>query len=212
MGKQYVQSVKPRPVLSLNTKPADDSEDSREVRFSEAVSTAAPVTPARLTNAITVVGGHVGQQSAHAMSASQMDRGGHAKSAHKWVESVDRFGELVDNVWRAMDREGRIDPSRGVTVALIDDGVDSTSPALQGRILPGRTFSYMDESRMRSWYTSEKGHGTVMASSIARVCPMAKIYPLRLNTTGSKSWKSSIDSRSAAEVIHNRLLYYVAVE
>ncbi|KDN69818.1 putative conserved hypothetical protein [Colletotrichum sublineola] len=52
---------------------------------------------------------------------------------------------------------------------------------LAGRILPGRTFGF-EGDRNLPWYASESGHGTVLASMIARICPMAKIYPIRLNT------------------------------
>lgn len=85
-----------------------------------------------------------------------------------------------------------------VIVALIDDGVDNTHPPLVGKILPGETFAYNGD-RVRPWFVSESGHDTIMASMICRVCPMAKIYPIRLNMLGQRT----IDVKSAAPVCHN---------
>lgn len=68
-----------------------------------------------------------------------------------------------------------------IIVALIDDGVDIMVEQLADRILTGKSFCEHDD-RTFPWFTSESGHGTVMASMIATVCPMAKIFPIRLKT------------------------------
>src|SRR5437879_4500268 len=51
----------------------------------------------------------------------------------------------------------------GVTVAVIDSGVDSSVPELQGQLLPGTDFS--DDHRGANY--DGEGHGTSMAMIIA---------------------------------------------
>ncbi|ROW04705.1 hypothetical protein VMCG_04794 [Cytospora schulzeri] len=88
-----------------------------------------------------------------------------------------------------------------VVVALIDDGVVSLNEYLAGRVLEGKTFDYHD-GVVGQYYNSDKGHGTEMAKLILRVCPMAKIYPIRLKTYLSEDGESKIDLKSAALAIN----------
>lgn len=142
-------------------------------------------------------------------SAPSGERNMISTAPHRWLESTDTFADHIENIWKDIVREAKKRPSRKtaggdhasgtpaantsaplksqhgseeeIIVALIDDGVDTMEDQLAGRVLPGRTFCFQDGRNM-PWYASETGHGTVMASMIARVCPMAKIYPIRLNT------------------------------
>ncbi|WP_242645835.1 type VII secretion-associated serine protease mycosin [Streptomyces triculaminicus] len=76
----------------------------------------------------------------------------------------------------------------GVTVAVIDSGVDATLPDLRGQVLEGRDFTGRgDDGR-----TDAKGHGSRMAMFIAAtgkgdgtwgLAPGAKILPLRASGT-----------------------------
>ncbi|KAK0632448.1 hypothetical protein B0T14DRAFT_490811 [Immersiella caudata] len=149
---------------------------------------------------------------------------------HRWLDATDAFAEQVANVWRKIVQErtkaaktaidavvtsrGSISPSdraaveaaKGppaeIIVAVIDDGVDTTVEQLSRRVLTGRTFSYDEErDRVRPWYVSENNHGTIMASMIVRVCPMAKIYPIRLSTGRN----GTIDPSSAPAAIEAAL-------
>lgn len=88
---------------------------------------------------------------------------------------------------------------KDVVVALIDDGVDSCDDDLAGRILPGKTFDYQDDS-MGPHFVSARGHGTVMARMITRVCPMAKIYPIRLKMQQDEKGEPRVVMKSAALV------------
>lgn len=82
---------------------------------------------------------------------------------------------------------------RGITVAVIDTGVDDTLPDLRGRVLPGRDLaprSAGDE------HTDYEGHGTTMALLIAGtgrgdggsgtlgLAPDSKILPIRTSDHG----------------------------
>ncbi|MFF1476075.1 type VII secretion-associated serine protease mycosin [Streptomyces sp. NPDC058301] len=85
---------------------------------------------------------------------------------------------------------------KGITVAVIDSGVDDTLPDLQGQVLPGFDLS----KQQGNAHTDYKGHGTAMASLIAGtgrrtggngaygLAPGVKILPIRVppSDEGSK--------------------------
>lgn len=91
-----------------------------------------------------------------------------------------------------------------INVALIDDGVSIPNIELCDKILGGKSFDYVEiekKRHIRPYYASERGHGTVMARMISRVCPMAKIYVIRLETHyDHQEQKVRITPNSAAEV------------
>ncbi|MET9383144.1 type VII secretion-associated serine protease mycosin [Streptomyces sp. NPDC002928] len=79
----------------------------------------------------------------------------------------------------------------GVTVAVIDSGVDSSHPDLTGQVLPGKDFNGAGDP-----HEDNVGHGTGMASIIAGhghgvndsagvmgLAPKSKILPVRVNVT-----------------------------
>lgn len=109
-----------------------------------------------------------------------------------WESTVQRFLE------ERQDQGTSEGVERDVTIALIDDGVDKFDIGRSSQILQGKSFDFHDD-RLNPPYLSAKGHGTVMASIILRVCPMAKIYPIRLKTSSDASGNSTID-RYAARV------------
>ncbi len=93
----------------------------------------------------------------------------------------------VEKVWRTSQGEG-------VTVAVIDSGVDASHPDLTGQVLPGKDFTYADDP-----HKDDDGHGTGMASLIAGhghgangsagvvgLAPKAKILPIRYGSSGDK--------------------------
>ncbi|MEV2210822.1 type VII secretion-associated serine protease mycosin [Streptomyces sp. NPDC050997] len=83
---------------------------------------------------------------------------------------------------------------KGITVAVLDTGVDPSNPDLKGRILPGRDFA---EDQPGDEHTDYEGHGTGMAGLIAGtggynggngafgLAPGAKILPIRLPKSGT---------------------------
>jgi type VII secretion-associated serine protease mycosin len=82
----------------------------------------------------------------------------------------------------------KISKGAGITVAVIDTGVDRTIPDLKGQVVDGKSFTYPVDSP----YDDKIGHGTGMSSLIAGtgvseggtgaigVAPKAKILPIRI--------------------------------
>ncbi|CAG7610141.1 type VII secretion-associated serine protease mycosin [Actinacidiphila bryophytorum] len=82
----------------------------------------------------------------------------------------------------------KISKGAGITVAVIDTGVDRTIPDLQGQVLAGTSFTYP----VSSPYKDKDGHGTGMSSLIAGTgaaeggsgaigaAPAAKILPIQV--------------------------------
>jgi len=70
----------------------------------------------------------------------------------------------------------------GVTVAVLDTGVDRTHPALTGRLVSGFDFVDMDAdpSEVGTRQDPAYGHGTHVAGLVALVAPEARIMPLRV--------------------------------
>jgi hypothetical protein len=124
-------------------------------------------------------------------------------TVHKWLESIDMFAAELKTL---MDKIGKAYHSGDeVTVALIDDGVDICEKAFRDRIIHGKSLGYywdgdQGDQRAKQWYVSETGHGTVMAHMILRVCPMAKIYPIKLDIAKDTKGMSRIKPESAAAV------------
>ncbi|MDX3642182.1 type VII secretion-associated serine protease mycosin [Streptomyces sp. MB09-02B] len=79
---------------------------------------------------------------------------------------------------------------KGITVAVIDTGVDPDNPDLEGQVLEGKDFA--PSSRVGDEHTDYDGHGTGMAGLIAGtgaygggdgafgLAPGAKILPIRM--------------------------------
>ncbi|TGO48275.1 hypothetical protein BCON_0245g00030 [Botryotinia convoluta] len=131
----------------------------------------------------------------------------HILQPYRWLNCMDEFKYVFQNVWswtmkqKLEQQEILMQP---VEIALIDDGVDVLQSRLRGNISDGKSFDYGDKgaNRIRSHWVSERGHGTVMAKNIVRICPMAKIYVIKLETHfDHKEQKARIGTRSAAEAI-----------
>ncbi|MBP0458600.1 type VII secretion-associated serine protease mycosin [Streptomyces bomunensis] len=87
----------------------------------------------------------------------------------------------ADSIWK-------ITTGKGVSVAVIDSGVDKSLPDLQGQVLPGKDFSKQKGNE----YTDVAEHGSGMAALIAAtgklgpvqgswgLAPGSKIIPVRI--------------------------------
>jgi type VII secretion-associated serine protease mycosin len=89
----------------------------------------------------------------------------------------------------------RITQGAGVTVAVIDTGVDATHPDLAGSVPPGKDFA-IRKADVPDGRTDIAGHGTAMAGLIAAhghsdgagalgIAPGAKILPVRDGSTNN---------------------------
>ncbi|WP_406507481.1 type VII secretion-associated serine protease mycosin [Streptomyces sp. NBC_00212] len=93
----------------------------------------------------------------------------------------------ADEMWRTST-------GKGITVAVIDTGVDPSIPDLAGQVLPGKDLS---EGQPGDEHTDYLGHGTGMAGLIAGtgaahggsgafgLAPGAKILPIRMPKAGT---------------------------
>lgn len=68
----------------------------------------------------------------------------------------------------------------GVTVAVLDTGVDLDHPAFEGRLVPGWDFVDGDDRPDDEPGGSAHGHGTGVAGLVLQVAPRARIMPVRV--------------------------------
>ncbi|KAI8966062.1 hypothetical protein F5Y11DRAFT_343754 [Daldinia sp. FL1419] len=134
-------------------------------------------------------------------------------NSHRWLDSTARFaGEMIP-FWENTVKEflemrnnqrTQEQIENDVVVALIDDGVDMFDTTLDNHVIEGKSFDFHD-GKIRPPFSSARGHGTVMASMILRICPMAKVYPIRLKTYQDENGKNTIDKDYAARAIQAAL-------
>ena len=126
-------------------------------------------------------------------------------NSHKWLDSTARFASNMIPFWEKTlesfgDQRTQEGLENDVVLALIDDGVDMFDTLQAKQILEGKSFDYHN-GMVRPPFSSARGHGTIMASMILRVCPMAKVYPIRLKTDDNPEGNAMrIDAGYAAQV------------
>ena len=78
----------------------------------------------------------------------------------------------------------------GVTVAVLDTGLDATHPVFAGHLVPGRDLIHFDDIPQDGPEPGQpgglaQGHGTHVSGVIAHIAPESKIMPMRiLNVDG----------------------------
>ncbi|MEU0401242.1 type VII secretion-associated serine protease mycosin [Streptomyces sp. NPDC006197] len=105
----------------------------------------------------------------------------HAENFRSQQWHLDAMG--AEEIWQ-------LSTGKGVTVAVIDSGVEKDNPDLRGRVLEGKDFASPEESGDQ--FTDYDGHGTGMAGLIAGtgvrdggngafgLAPGVKILPVRV--------------------------------
>ncbi|MFI6650760.1 type VII secretion-associated serine protease mycosin [Streptomyces sp. NPDC050529] len=88
------------------------------------------------------------------------------------------------------DRAWQTTRGKGITVAVVDTGVDGTVPDLVGQVLPGKDLIGFGAGRGdRSWarhgtamagIIAGRGHGTGREEGVIGIAPEAKILPVRV--------------------------------
>ncbi|MCG8346261.1 MAG: S8 family serine peptidase, partial [Chloroflexales bacterium] len=102
-----------------------------------------------------------------------------------WVvggSSGEYVGQWAPDMIR-LDEAHTVTSGAGITVAVLDTGVDFTHPELQGKLLQGFDFVDFDNdpSEVGVYETDVAfGHGTHVAGLVALAAPDAKILPVRV--------------------------------
>jgi len=98
----------------------------------------------------------------------------------------------------------KVSSGKGMTVAVVDSGVNASTPELRGKVLPGRNFVEPGKDAR----TDPDGHGTAMATLIAGngadgqgvmgLAPDARILPLTVSGTSKEAARSSAPALTKA--------------
>ncbi|MGH4033911.1 type VII secretion-associated serine protease mycosin [Actinomycetota bacterium Odt1-20B] len=135
-------------------------------------------------SASTMLRGHIGSRGAAAVALLLIGVVATPAQADSFSDKQWHLSAMkADQMWQTST-------GKGVTVAVIDTGVDDKQQDLRGRVLPG-----LDEAPKSAGdeHTDYDGHGTGMAILIAGakgsggLAPAAKILPIRLADRGLDS-------------------------
>ncbi|MFB9994511.1 S8 family serine peptidase [Deinococcus oregonensis] len=118
-----------------------------------------------------------------------------SSGARLWAEGARLWGEggfslpSSSRDWRQqvnVPETQAFEAGKGVTIALLDSGVDLTHPMLRGVLLPGHDFVDGDENPSEEGDETDLiyGHGTAVAGVLQQMAPAARILPLRVLGTG----------------------------
>ncbi|WP_328719084.1 S8 family serine peptidase [Streptomyces sp. NBC_00247] len=100
----------------------------------------------------------------------------------------------------------KVSTGKGITVAVIDTGVNPDTPSLSGQVLKGLDATEADGDENDDY----KGHGTTMAELIAGtgnggglkgLAPDAKIIPYRIANTDFQHSNKHVNARDSADAI-----------
>ncbi|MCO5966919.1 S8 family serine peptidase [Actinoallomurus soli] len=109
-------------------------------------------------------------------------------STPTYAETSPRTEEWWFGTWDIQQKVWPITTGKGVTVAVIDGGVNAKVPDLRGAVIPGADIDAGKGDGRIDFDTRENGHGTSMAALIAGqgsgtgmvgVAPGVKIMPIR---------------------------------
>jgi len=111
------------------------------------------------------------------------------------VPALASADELSDGQWYAsflqLSSAHEISSGQGVTVAVVDTGVDAHHPDLKGRVLAGADFSGGGQTSTGDGLTDNDGHGTEMAGlvvghgKVVGVAPSARVISVRDRATSA---------------------------
>ncbi|KAJ5372518.1 hypothetical protein N7517_004524 [Penicillium concentricum] len=122
-----------------------------------------------------------------------------------WIKSLEMFRSRFPrprDLPSSLSGKGLEGP---IVVGLIDDGVNTGHPDLTTYKFTGTSFhEYDDDQKIRPFWDSTAGHGTVMARMIHRIAPNVRLHVCRLQTHFSENETDvKIDPQSAVDAIHD---------
>lgn len=109
----------------------------------------------------------------------------------------------------------KVSTGRGVTLAVVDTGVDDSLADLQGRVLDGQDYSGLKGDE----HTDIDGHGTNMAALIAAtggrgslngsygLAPGSKILPIRMALNNGDSFENAKSGSTYAALVSKAIRY-----
>ncbi|MFF0338319.1 type VII secretion-associated serine protease mycosin [Kribbella sp. NPDC004875] len=128
----------------------------------------------------------LGALAATTPTASAVPPAGQCRTAEAGGQPISKMPWAT--TWLAPERAWPVSTGKGVTVAVIDSGVDADHPQLRGAVLPGQDVLTPGDERADFDCVS---HGTAVASIIAArpvtgigfrgVAPGARILPIRVS-------------------------------
>jgi type VII secretion-associated serine protease mycosin len=113
------------------------------------------------------------------------------------------------SAWDIQSRVWPLASGAGVTVALLDSGVQANLPDLRGAVVPGGDTTGAGTNGLTDDDTPDDGHGTAMAAVIAGqgvpgglvgIAPAAKIMPIRVGLAGRVRYAAFSDGSLAAGI------------
>ncbi|KAK4452495.1 hypothetical protein QBC34DRAFT_26249 [Podospora aff. communis PSN243] len=119
-----------------------------------------------------------------------------SKRGNRWLDSMSQFLQIVFNIPRK--------EAGYVKIAVIDNGVDASLDALDGKIAVGTSFCLIPDTAYHNPYymTSETiSHGSMVAGLICSMCPTAKLYVARIEELSSSGGQRRLTADSAAKAI-----------
>ncbi|KAH6851063.1 hypothetical protein B0I37DRAFT_373102 [Chaetomium sp. MPI-CAGE-AT-0009] len=136
-------------------------------------------------------------KSVRAKSTTEDDKKAVAEK-QEWISCMEKFAAFIRGYREDVEdaiQDPKLRPPR-VKLALIDDGVDGLNADLSCIIKAGQTFSERDDHHYNSYFKSARGHGTIMAMLIRKICPNVKLYVAKLNEekTGRNSFSITAES------------------
>ncbi|KAL6808591.1 hypothetical protein V8C40DRAFT_259444 [Trichoderma camerunense] len=121
----------------------------------------------------------------------------------RWFEKSSRFRLLISYI---NDRITKVPP---VKIAIIDNGIDASLDAFDGKINAGISFCPVTwtgntgNALYHPYYITSKSlnHGSLVAMLVCAMCPKVKLYICRLDETTTPMGSRFITTESAAEAV-----------
>jgi subtilisin family serine protease len=100
-------------------------------------------------------------------------------------ENINLIG--APGLWKLKDRAGHNVTGSGVTVAVVDTGIDATHPDLAGKVVGGHDFVNNDDDP-----ADDNAHGTHVAGIIAQTAPGASLTAYKVLNADGAGYESDI--------------------